>query len=84
MRSLLIANIGELFTGVFEEPRSRAISLLIENGRIAALDPPASVKADRVLDAKGAAVMPGLVDGHVHPVFGEWTPAQDAIGWIGN
>ena len=28
--------------------------------------------------------MPGLVDGHVHPVFGEWTPTQDAIGWIGN
>ncbi len=28
--------------------------------------------------------MPGLIDGHVHPVFGEWTPAQDAIGWIGN
>jgi enamidase len=25
-----------------------------------------------------------LVDGHVHPVLGEWTPAQDAIGWIGN
>jgi len=28
--------------------------------------------------------MPGLVDSHVHPMFGEWTPAQDAIGWIGN
>src|SRR4051812_45201060 len=28
--------------------------------------------------------MPGLVDGHIHPVFGEWTPAQDALGWIGN
>ena len=27
--------------------------------------------------------MPGLVDGHVHPVLGEWTPAQDAIGWKG-
>jgi enamidase len=28
--------------------------------------------------------MPGLVDGHVHPTFGEWTPAQDCIGWIHN
>ena len=28
--------------------------------------------------------MPGLVDGHIHPVFGEWTPTQDTIGWIGN
>ncbi|MGE3919179.1 MAG: amidohydrolase family protein [Hyphomicrobiaceae bacterium] len=37
-----------------------------------------------MIDAAGGAVLPGLVDGHVHPVFGEWTPAQDAIGWIGN
>jgi enamidase len=37
-----------------------------------------------VLDARGGAVVPGLVDGHVHPVLGEWTPTQDAIGWIGN
>ena len=29
-------------------------------------------------------MLPGLVDGHVHPVFGEWTPTQDTIGWIGN
>jgi enamidase len=37
-----------------------------------------------VLSAGGLAVIPGLVDGHVHPTFGEWTPAQGAIGWIGN
>ena len=37
-----------------------------------------------MIDAGGSAVMPGLVDGHVHPVFGEWTPTQDTIGWIGN
>nr|WP_240942623.1 amidohydrolase family protein [Planosporangium thailandense] len=28
--------------------------------------------------------MPGLVDGHVHPTFGEWTPAQNATGWFHN
>ena len=59
-------------------------SLLIDGKRIAALDPPADTKADAILDAGGSAVMPGLVDGHVHPVFGEWTPTQDTIGWIGN
>ena len=36
------------------------------------------------VDAKGNAVLPGIVDGHIHPVFGEWTPTQDTIGWIGN
>lgn len=84
MARLLIKNIGELFTGELGSPVSPARSLLIEDGRFAALDPPESTVADQILDVKGAAVMPGLIDGHVHPTFGEWTPAQDSIGWIGN
>ncbi|HUB95799.1 MAG TPA: amidohydrolase family protein [Stellaceae bacterium] len=84
MTRTLIRNIGEFFTGELAAPMAPVRTLLIEAGRIASLDPPAGVAADRVLDAAGGAVLPGLVDGHVHPVFGEWTPTQDAIGWIGN
>jgi enamidase len=82
--TLLIKNIGEFFTGDLARPRADVKSLLIDGSQIAALDPPADTKAEAVLDAGGSAVMPGLVDGHVHPVFGEWTPTQDTIGWIGN
>jgi enamidase len=81
---MLIKNIGEFFTGDLARPIAPVTALRIENGRIAALDPPPDQTADIVLDAAGGAVLPGLVDGHVHPAFGEWTPAQDAIGWIGN
>ena len=84
MKTMLIKNIGEFFTGDLARPIAPVTALLIENGRIAALDPPPDQTADIVLDAAGGAVLPGLVDGHVHPAFGEWTPAQDAIGWIGN
>ena len=84
MSTLLIANIGEFFTGDIAHPQAAVTSLLIDGARIAALDPPAGTRADAVLDAGGCAVMPGLVDGHVHPVFGEWTPTHDTIGWIGN
>ena len=84
MSTLLIKNIGEFFTGDIARPQAAVTSLLIDGAKIAALDPPADTKADAVLDAGGSAVMPGLVDGHVHPVFGEWTPTQDTIGWIGN
>lgn len=84
MSTLLIKNIGEFFTGDIASPQAAVTSLLIDGAKIAALDPPANTKADAVLDAGGSAVMPGLVDGHVHPVFGEWTPTQDTIGWIGN
>ena len=84
MGTLLIKNIGEFFTGDIANPQSAVTSLLVDGTSIAAVDPPADTKADAVLDAGGSAVMPGLVDGHVHPVFGEWTPTQDTIGWIGN
>ncbi len=82
--TLLIKNIGEFFTGDIAGPQAAVTSLLIDGDKIAALNPPADTKADAMLDAGQSAVMPGLVDGHVHPVFGEWTPTQDTIGWIGN
>lgn len=82
--SILIKNIGEFFTGDLAKPTANVSSILVADGKIAALDPSDQVKADKVLDAAGGAVIPGLVDGHVHPMFGEWTPAQDTIGWIGN
>ena len=84
MSTLLIKNIGEFFTGDIARPQAAVKSLLVDGDKIAALDPPADTTADAVLDAGGSAVMPGLVDGHIHPVFGEWTPTQDTIGWIGN
>ena len=80
----IIANIDEFFTGDIAAPSAPVRSLLIEHGTIVALNPPDDTRCDSVLDARGGAVLPGLIDGHVHPVFGEWTPAQDSIGWIGN
>ncbi|MSQ72071.1 MAG: adenosine deaminase [Betaproteobacteria bacterium] len=88
MANVLIENIGELFTGDLVKPLSAARSLLAEDGRITTLSLENSIKTaapcEVVIDARGGAVMPGLIDGHVHPVFGEWTPTQDTIGWIGN
>jgi dihydroorotase len=43
--------------------------LLIENGKIAAIDAPGKIpasKAGRVIDARGCTVVPGLIDVHVH------------------
>jgi enamidase len=84
LAKLLIKNIGEFFTGDLDRPQLPVKSVLIEDKTIAAFDPPSDIQADATLDAGNSAVMPGLIDGHVHPVFGEWTPTQDTIGWIGN
>ena len=84
MATILITNIGEAFTGDISAPTVPVTRLLVDGDRIASLDPPADVSADAVIDAKGGAVLPGIVDGHVHPVFGEWTPTQNTQGWIRN
>lgn len=85
--SIVIRHIGELFTGDIGNPTATADTIRVADGVITALGDAAAVPVepdDVVIDACGRAVMPGLVDGHVHPTFGEWTPAQNAIGWIGN
>lgn len=76
---ILIKNIGVFLTGDIANPIADSDCLLIEDGVILSIG---SGDADRVIDAAGCAIAPGLVDGHCHPVFGDWTPRQNQIGWI--
>src|SRR4029450_8192581 len=41
-----------------------------------------TTQPDTLIDAKGVTLAPGLIDSHVHPVFGDWTPRQNQLGWI--
>lgn len=83
MTTTLITNVGTLATGRLGDPAVRDTSVVVEDGVIAAIGNDVA-RPDRVIDAAGLTVLPGLVDGHVHPTFGEWTPAQDSIGWVRN
>ncbi|WP_431269530.1 hypothetical protein [Dankookia sp. P2] len=82
----LVRNIGLLLSGDLALPVLEADAILIEDGRIAAIGRGADLAgrgpAGSVIDAHGGAVSPGLVDSHVHPVFGDWTPRQNQIGWV--
>ena len=40
--------------------------------------------ADQTIDANGITAIPGLIDSHSHPSIGEYTPAQNTLGWITN
>jgi len=82
---LVVTNIGLLLSGALEAPILDADTLVIEGGRIAAIGRQADCdtgEASVTIDAHGCAVSPGLIDSHVHPVFGDWTPRQGQFGWI--
>lgn len=78
---LLIRDIGTLATGDLDAPvRETVESLHVVDGEIRELDATATT-AGVVIDARGGTVAPGLIDSHVHPVFGDFTPRQNALGW---
>jgi len=78
----LIRNIGQIVSGDIAHPVVDADSLLARDGVIIGLGRRLEDDADLVVDAKGSTVMPGLVDSHVHPVFGDFTPRQRALDFI--
>ncbi len=81
---LLIRNIGLLLSGDLARPVLDADAILVAEGRIAGIGRAADFDAAgaRIIDAHGTTVVPGLIDSHVHPVFGDWTPRQNQLGWI--
>src|SRR3989442_15809958 len=78
----LIKNIGLMVSGDIERPLLEGDSIAIADGRIAAVGKGLEDEADTVIDAKGGAVIPGLIDSHCHPVFGDFTPRQRTMDFI--
>jgi enamidase len=82
---LVIRNIGLLLSGDLARPILDADTVVAIDGRIAACGKAGDVDtagARVEIDAKGTALAPGLIDSHVHPVFGDWTPRQSQLNWI--
>ena len=81
----LIKNIGLLLSGDIDQPVMDADTLIVEKGIITAVGKEADCDkegVEAVIDVRHTAVAPGLIDSHVHPVFGDWTPRQNQLGWI--
>ena len=82
---LVIRNIGMLLSGDLSQPLLDADTIIATDGRITAIGKAGELdtdNADLAIDAHGSPVCPGLVDSHCHPVFGDWTPRQNQIGWV--
>ena len=82
---LVVRNIGLMLSGRLEQPIVDADTIVAERGVIVALGREADCDTDRaetVVDAQGTTLCPGLIDSHVHPVAGDWTPRQSQFNWI--
>jgi enamidase len=78
----LISNIGLIVSGDIAKPLLDGDSIVVVDGKIAAVGKGLDGDADTVIDAKGSAVIPGLIDSHCHPVFGDFTPRQRTVDFI--
>ncbi|UZF90624.1 amidohydrolase family protein [Bosea sp. NBC_00550] len=82
---LVVRNIGLLLSGDIGNPILQADTVVAIGGKITAVGSFKDLdtdKADSVIDANGTVLLPGLIDSHVHPVAGDWTPRQNQLGWI--
>ncbi len=85
MQKLVIKNIGQILSGKLEEPFIDADCVIAIDGLISAIGAYHDLDTDQatsIVDAHGVTLAPGLIDSHVHPVIGDYTPRQQQINWI--
>ena len=84
-QKLVIRNIGLILSGKIEAPILDGDCIVAVDGKISAwgyevdLD---TEDATTEIDAKGVTLAPGLIDSHIHPVVGDYTPRQQQLHWI--
>ena len=82
---VVIRNIGLLLSGDIDKPIFDADTIVVHDGVISFVGKEGDADTDHaetLIDARQTCVAPGLIDSHVHPVFGDWTPRQNQLGWI--
>jgi len=82
---LVITNIGQILSGKLEQPILDADTIIAIDGKISAIGKSKDLDLDQanvMVNAHGTTVTPGLIDSHVHPVIGDYTPRQQQLNWI--
>src|SRR5215510_4456140 len=82
---LVIKNIGLLLSGDIARPILEADTVVAVDGVITQVGKAKDcdvAQPHMLINAKHVTLAPGLIDSHVHPVFGDWTPRQNQLGWI--
>src|ERR671935_2360901 len=82
---VVIRNIGLVLSGELKTPILDADTVVVIDGLISRVGKERDLDcsgATTIINANGTTMAPGLIDSHVHPVAGDWTPRQNQIGWI--
>jgi enamidase len=84
MNDVVIRNAGTIVSGDLMQPIIEGDTVVIRNGRIEAVgtNDEGGASIEHQIDAGGATIMPGLIDSHVHPVLGDFTPRQRMVDFI--
>lgn len=85
MQKTVIKNIGLMLSGKIEQPILDADCIIAIDGKISEIGRGKDMdidQADTMVDANGVCLAPGLIDSHIHPVVGDYTPRQQQLGWI--
>jgi enamidase len=82
---LVIKNIGMILSGDMDTPIFDGNCMVAIDGKISAWGDEKDLDTDdatTIVDAKGVTLAPGLIDSHIHPVVGDYTPRQQQLHWI--
>jgi enamidase len=83
--SIAIINIGRSHRGDLGGTALSGDALVCDGGLVSWIGATADVAREdqaQVIDARGAGVVPGLIDSHVHITFGDYTPRQQTVGYL--
>ena len=84
-KKLVVRNIGLILTGKLEAPIADGDCVIAVDGKIAAFGYEKDLDTEGAttqINAHGATIAPGLIDSHIHPVVGDYTPRQQQLHWI--
>lgn len=82
---LVVKNIGLILSGKIEQPIFDGDCLICIDGKIESWGYEKDLDTEHAtteIDAQGITLAPGLIDSHIHPVIGDYTPRQQQLHWI--
>lgn len=80
-----LVNIGTIVSGDIQSPLLSGDTIIVEDGKIAAIGKQELLhdfQVSQVINVNGSTVTPGLIDSHVHPVIGDFTPRQKTLDYM--